>query len=159
MARLRDSVVCVLQEREFLLGRCGHETIRESKEMQKNKKAGTAYALRPAVLPQAEQMLLSHVEMCYSVALALTRDPILGQRLARATLLWAWQRQATAGALGGGDIKMALLREMRSRFLKDYYPVCAPAPRRTESAAFSGDGPDVLCAAETAGRAEMCIAG
>ncbi len=127
--------------------------------MQKTNKASAVYALVPTVLTQAEQVLLSHVEMCYSVALALTRDPILGQRLARATLLWAWQRQAAAGELGGGDIKMALLRELRSRFLRDYYPACSADVRQTDTVAFPGKREEAFCAAAVAERAETCIAG
>ncbi len=127
--------------------------------MQKIMKKNAASAMRPASLPQAEQVLLSHVEMCYSVALALTRDPILGQRLARATLLWAWQRQATAGDLGGGDVKMALLRELRSRFLKDYYPACSADVRQKEPFVFPGDAEGALCMAGAAGLAETCKAG
>jgi hypothetical protein len=134
------------------------QTTRERQAMQKIKKAGMACAMRPATLPQAEQVLLSHVEMCYSVALALTRDPILGQRLARATLLWAWQRQATTGDLGG-DVKMALLRELRSRFLRDYYPACNADVRRKEPYVFPGKGDSVASAARTAVRAETCKVG
>jgi hypothetical protein len=97
--------------------------------------------------------------MCYSVALALTRDPILGQRLARATLLWAWQRQAATGDLGGGDIKMALLRELRGRFLRDYYPACSTDVRQTEPVKFSGKGQDALSASVTVGNAGTCTVG
>ena len=89
--------------------------------MQKSKKSGVATALRPVFLSEAEQELLSHVEMCYSVALTLTRDPVLGQRLARATLLWAWQRQARMGASADGDIKRTLLKELRRRFLNEFH--------------------------------------
>ena len=127
--------------------------------MQKTMGKKAVCAMRPAMLPQAEQVLLSHVEMCYSVALALTRDPILGQRLARATLLWAWQRQATAGDLGGGDVKMALLRELRSRFLRDYYPACNADVRQKEPFVFPGKEEAALCAAGTSRRAETCKAG
>jgi len=103
--------------------------------VQKIKKPGVACAMRPATLPQSEQVLLSHVEMCYSVALALTRDAVLAQRLARATVLWAWQRQATTGDLGC-DVKMALLSELRSRFLSDYYPACYTDVRQKEPCVF-----------------------
>ncbi len=126
--------------------------------MQKIRTTGVTRAMRPATLPQAEQVLLSHVEMCYSVALALTRDPILGQRLARATLLWAWQRQATTGDLGG-DVKMALLRDLRSRFLKDYYPACSADVRKKEPYVFPGKEAGALGAARTVGRAETCKVG
>jgi hypothetical protein len=127
--------------------------------MQKTKKANTAFIMLPAAVSQAEQVLLSHVEMCYSVALALTRNPILGQRLARATLLWAWQNQAAAGELGRGDVKMALLRELRSRFLKEYHPACSPGAGQTDSVAFAGKAEEALCAAEITGHAEARIAG
>ena len=127
--------------------------------MQAINKTGTVCAAHPAYLPEAEQALLSHVEMCYSVALALTRDPILGQRLARATLLWAWQRQAATGNLGGVDIKMALLRELRGRFLRDYYPACSTDVRQTEPVTFPGKGQDALCGSVTAGNAGTCTVG
>ena len=52
--------------------------------MQKSKKSGVATALRPVFLSEAEQELLSHVEMCYSVALTLTRREALGIHVARA---------------------------------------------------------------------------
>jgi len=125
--------------------------------MQRMKKSSAVGSMRPATLPQAEQVLLSHVEMCYSVALALTRDPILGQRLARATLLWAWQRQATTGDLGG-DVKMVLLRELRSRFLRDFYPACSADVRQKEPYVFPGkeNAPRVV---RTAARAEACNVG
>ena len=93
--------------------------------MHKSRNMGAVCAARPAFMPEIERELLSHVELCYSVALALTRDPILGQRLARATLLWAWQRQAVSGDLDTGDIKMVLLKELRGRFLRDYFPLCS----------------------------------
>lgn len=127
--------------------------------MQKIKKANMVCDLHPAVLSEADQKLLSHVEMCYSVALALTRDPVLGQRLARATLLWAWQRQATGGGLGGGDVKMALLRELRGRFLRDYYPVCARDVRQVGPVGFSGTSEEAFCAAGSTSHAEIGAVG
>ena len=89
--------------------------------MEKSKKAGVMRGARPKLQSEAEQVLLSHVDLCYSVALALTRDPACGQRLARETLLWAWQRQARMGASADGDIKRTLLKELRRRFLNEFH--------------------------------------
>ena len=105
--------------------------------MEKSKNAGMMRAARSASQSKAERVLLAHVEMCYSVALALTHDPASGQRLARATLLWAWQRQMEMGTLGGGDVKMALLRDLRRRFLKDFRPAVAAGARSAGSSAFA----------------------
>jgi DNA-directed RNA polymerase specialized sigma24 family protein len=64
-----------------------------------------------------EQVLLSHAEMCYSVALALTRNPEHAQELARRILTGAWQLRDSAA--GRKDIKMKLLAALRKRYLKD----------------------------------------
>ena len=99
--------------------------------MQNERKENMTPRATPMFLSDVEDVLLSHVEMCYSVALALTRDPARGQRLARETLLWAWRQQATTGSLGGGkDIKMALLSDLRGRFLSDYSAACPRDPGR-----------------------------
>ena len=102
--------------------------------MQKERKLTMTDSAAPAFLSDAEDILLSHVEMCYSVALALTRDPARGQRLARETLLWAWRRQAKTGGLGGEDVKMALLSDLRGRFLSDYSAACPRDPGRPRTA-------------------------
>ena len=86
--------------------------------MKEQKTAGAVRSLSPAILPEVEQELLSHVELCYTVALALTHDPVLGRRLARATLLWAWHRQTHNGGPGRESIKKELLRDLLSRFLE-----------------------------------------
>ena len=128
--------------------------------MEKSKKAGVMRGARPKLQSEAEQVLLSHVDLCYSVALALTRDPACGQRLARETLLWAWQRQMEAGPLGGGDIKMALLRDLRSRFLNDFCPARGAGDRSAAPFAFTaGTGENAVCAVAAVGHAEVCAAG
>lgn len=65
-----------------------------------------------------EEVLLSYTELCYSVALRLTRDPDRAQGLARYTLAWAWQERNKAD--GTIDIKQKLLQSMRERFLHEY---------------------------------------
>jgi hypothetical protein len=72
-----------------------------------------------------EQMLLSHTEMCFSVALALTRNREDARDLARETLAWAWRRRGAAG--GPGCIKADLLKELRRGFLCKYGRPAAPA--------------------------------
>ena len=65
-----------------------------------------------------EQVLLSHVEMCYSVALALTRDPYDARDLTRDVVTWAWHlRDSADGKMG---IKVKLLTALRERFLQHY---------------------------------------
>ena len=66
--------------------------------------------------PDFERELLSHIELCYSVALALTRNPNRAAELAKETLSWAWQRDA--GAWDANSMKMALLSELRDRHLR-----------------------------------------
>ena len=83
-------------------------------------------AMKPSKHVQAlEQALLSHVEMCYSVALALTRNPVDARDLTRETLTWAWHvRNGAQSQLG---VKMMLLNALRERFLKDHRRVpCSP---------------------------------
>ena len=72
-----------------------------------------------------EQMLLSYVEMCYAVALTLTRDPYDANTLTREVLEWAWHLRNRANATK--NIKMTLLMAMRQRFIENYrQPVCPP---------------------------------
>ena len=68
-----------------------------------------------------EQVLLSYAEMCYSVALALTRNPRRAQNLARYVLTWAWHLRESADAENG--IKKKLLKVLRERFLQYYCQV------------------------------------
>ena len=65
-----------------------------------------------------EQLLLTYVEMCYSVALALTRNPYDAQDLARAVVIAAWHLRGNAGART--NIKMKLLTALREEFLHHY---------------------------------------
>ncbi|MFA6242990.1 MAG: hypothetical protein WC655_18765 [Candidatus Hydrogenedentales bacterium] len=65
-----------------------------------------------------EQILLSHVDMCYSVALALTRNPSDAIELTRDVVMWAWLRRDSAD--GGSRIKRKLLSALRERFLQHY---------------------------------------
>jgi len=67
-----------------------------------------------------EQALLSHLEMCYSVALTLTRNMSQALALTKDTLLWAWELDGEPR--NAGAMKMALLSELRSRYLRDYKP-------------------------------------
>lgn len=66
--------------------------------------------------PDFEQVLLSHVGMCYSVALALTRNPNRAAELSKEVLSRAWQ--CNAGAWDANSLKMALLSELRARYLR-----------------------------------------
>ena len=64
-----------------------------------------------------EQVLLLHTEMCFSVALALTRNPNRAQDLARHVITEAWQQRDSAN--GRHDIKKELLTALRRRYLHD----------------------------------------
>jgi DNA-directed RNA polymerase specialized sigma24 family protein len=64
-----------------------------------------------------EQVLLSHAEMCYSVALSLTRDPERAQDLARQLLTGAWRLRDRAH--GRKELKRNLLSAFREKILKD----------------------------------------
>ncbi len=64
-----------------------------------------------------EQILLSHTEMCFSVALALTRNPVRARNLTRNVLTWAWHLRGRADS--DKDIKKKLLTTLRESFLKD----------------------------------------
>lgn len=61
-----------------------------------------------------EEVLGSYVDMCYSVAFALTRNPDRAQDLARHVLTWAWRLRDRAH--GRKDIKKQLLEVLRERF-------------------------------------------
>lgn len=80
--------------------------------------------------PDFEQVLLSNAEMCYSVALALTRNPGRALALAKETLLWAWHLDG--GEWDAGGIKRKLLSELRGRYMRRYRvaPVQSASGRR-----------------------------
>ena len=65
-----------------------------------------------------DQLLLSYAKMCFSVALALTRDSRQAQELAMHVLTWAWHQRDTTD--GEKDIKKILLKKLRERFLQHY---------------------------------------
>jgi len=65
-----------------------------------------------------EQVLLSHVDMCYMVACALTRNQEDARELTREVLIWAWRHRNGADIMT--DIKKKLLAELRKKFLRDY---------------------------------------
>lgn len=65
-----------------------------------------------------DHVLLSYVEMCYAVALALTRDRNDARDLARKVLIGEWLlRERTEAAK---DMKSHLLIALRKNFLEDY---------------------------------------
>ena len=75
-----------------------------------------------------EAVLLSYVDMCYSVAFALTRDPYDARDLARDVVTWAWLLHDSAEGKSG--IKMKLLTALRRRFLQHYrHPHLLPGKR------------------------------
>ena len=70
-----------------------------------------------------EQILLAHTAMCYSVALALTRDPYQARDLTREVVTCAWGLRDTANAKT--RIKTKLLTALRGRFIQHYrHPTC-----------------------------------
>lgn len=73
-----------------------------------------------------EQVLLAHVDMCYAVALSLTRDAYDAQELAQDVLNWAWYFRDTANGTAG--MKMKLLRALRERSLQPYASLHVRAP-------------------------------
>jgi mannose-1-phosphate guanylyltransferase len=81
-----------------------------------------------------EQILLSHVEMCYGVACNLTRNSADASDLTRKVLIEAWHRREKADAMM--DIKGKLLTAVRKRFQQDYCPV----PRHLERNSLCGEG-------------------
>jgi len=64
-----------------------------------------------------EQILLSYVDMCYAVALALTRNPYDARDLTREVVTWAWLLRDRADCRRG--IKRKLLAALRERFLQN----------------------------------------
>ena len=68
--------------------------------------------------PNSEQVVLSHLELCYSVALLLTRDVNLALALTKDTLLGALQRKD--GSLDSETVKRALMSALRDRYVRDY---------------------------------------
>lgn len=89
-----------------------------------------------------EQVLLSHTEMCYSVALALTRNPDRARDLTRNVLTWAWHLRSSAD--GEKDVKKKLLIALRKGFLKNYLQ----APCGFENEAMRGE--NTICVAQEA---------
>ena len=81
---------------------------------------------------ELEQVLLSYVDMCYSVAFALTRNPHRAQDLARYALTRAWHMRDNVDAKR--NIKRHLLKALRERFLQHY----CQSPCRLRNAATSG---------------------
>lgn len=65
-----------------------------------------------------EQVLLSYTAMCYSVALALTRNPVDAQCLTRDVLIEIWHLNDHEHSKS--DIKKKLLTTMREKFKGDY---------------------------------------
>lgn len=68
-------------------------------------------------MESVERVLLSHAEMCYAVAFALTHSPDRAQELARYALTRAWHLRESAGS--SKEIKRTLLAALRKRFLED----------------------------------------
>ena len=67
---------------------------------------------------ELEQVLLSYVDMCYSVAFALTRNPHRAQDLARYALTWVGRMRDNVDS--SPTIKQELLKALRERFLLHY---------------------------------------
>lgn len=65
-----------------------------------------------------EQILLSHVETCYSVALQLTRSRVNARRLTRDVMTWAWHLHDDA--ITQLHFKSALLTQLRTVYLRRY---------------------------------------
>lgn len=65
-----------------------------------------------------ETVLLSHVDMCYAVALALTHDPDDARNLTREVLEWAWNLLNRADP--DRTIKTQLLIMMHTKFIEGY---------------------------------------
>ena len=98
-----------------------------------------------------EEALISYAEMCYSVALALTRNPDRAQDLARHVLTWAWTLRDSAN--GKKDIKTKLRIAVRKRFLKDYCQV--PCSQKRSNTC----GEDIVCTAQDAERSIERVSG
>jgi len=84
------------------------------------------YYVQRAKPTEFEDLLLSYADMCYSVALALTRNPRQAQKLARQALTWVWRMRDSAD--GRPTIKQDLLRALREKFLLHYRQ--SPGPPR-----------------------------
>lgn len=65
-----------------------------------------------------ESILSSHVEMCYAVAIALTRDPVTASHLTRDVITSAWHLRRHASQPSA--IKQWLLTKLRETFLEQY---------------------------------------
>jgi hypothetical protein len=65
-----------------------------------------------------EQVVSDYVEMCYRIALTLTRNPDDAQTLALNTLITTCHRYPQPGSTVG--IKTILLTALRERYLKYY---------------------------------------
>jgi DNA-directed RNA polymerase specialized sigma24 family protein len=68
-----------------------------------------------------EQTLLSYAEMCFSVALTLTRNPVDAHYLTRDVLIAIWHRNDHT--YDKKNIKKSLLTMLRAKFKEDY---CTP---------------------------------
>lgn len=76
-------------------------------------------AMKQAVQTETfEQVLFDYVDMCYSVALTMTRNPQDARELTRYVMTRAWRRRDSADARTG--IKMKLLTAIRERYLQYY---------------------------------------
>lgn len=65
-----------------------------------------------------DHVLLSYVEMCYAVALALTHDRNDAHDLAKEVLTEAWNLREKANAVK--HIKYTLLVALRKKFMEEY---------------------------------------
>lgn len=68
-------------------------------------------------MEEFERALLSYAAMCYSVALALTRNPVVAHCLTRDVLIEAWHLNGYEH--GKRDIKKTLLIALREKFKGD----------------------------------------
>jgi DNA-directed RNA polymerase specialized sigma24 family protein len=85
----------------------------------KNHDLAAEYGSSPSEHARAfDDALLSHAEMCYSVALVLTGDPHHAQALARHTLSQAWSLRDAVDA--EKSLKQTLLTALREWFLECY---------------------------------------
>lgn len=64
------------------------------------------------------QVLLAHVDMCYAVALSLTRDPHLARELTLDVVARAWRLRDCVD--DSPRIKVKLLTALRERYVEDY---------------------------------------
>ena len=76
-------------------------------------------SLKPDKQTEAfETLLLSYVDMCYAVALALTHNHADAKDLTLEVLEWAWQIRNREDA--AKSIKKTLLAAMRQQFIENY---------------------------------------